>query len=142
MLKQHNEMDGNDDWLAEEIRRENRISAWDMDGGKLVREEHEAGCDARRLAAEHALDCDAEAEAQAHRKVHGDNEPGQGFGEAVRAITRQNDGNVQLEKKTLIVCALFGAFALMACFPYLIPLLPLLIIGLAARAAGNKRNQR
>ena len=60
MLKQHKEMYGSDDWLAREIRRESRISAWDMDGGKIVREEHEENCDARNLAAQHALDCEAE----------------------------------------------------------------------------------
>ena len=42
-----------DDWLAKEIARESRISAWDLDEGKDLRREHEENCDARQLADQH-----------------------------------------------------------------------------------------
>ncbi len=46
-----------DDWLKKERARENRISVWDFD-------------DARKLRQEHEDDCDAEAVAQFHRFRH------------------------------------------------------------------------
>ena len=53
MIKNDFEKLNQDDWLAKEIARENRISAWDLDEGKTVREEHERDCDARKNADEH-----------------------------------------------------------------------------------------
>ena len=53
MIKNDFEKLNQDDWLAKEIARENRISAWDLDEGKSVREEHERDCDARKNADEH-----------------------------------------------------------------------------------------
>ena len=53
MIKNDFEKLNQDDWLAKEIARENRISAWDLDEGKSVREEHERDCDARNNADEH-----------------------------------------------------------------------------------------
>lgn len=52
-MKQSKEMFGTDDWLAKEIERESRISAWDMDEGKEVRKRHEDNCDARDEARKH-----------------------------------------------------------------------------------------
>ena len=52
-MKQSKEMFGTDDWLAKEIERESRISAWDMDEGKEVRKRHEENCDARDEARKH-----------------------------------------------------------------------------------------
>ena len=53
MIKNDFEKLNQDDWLAKEIARENRISAWDLDEGRTVRKEHERNCDARKNADEH-----------------------------------------------------------------------------------------
>ncbi len=53
MIKNDFEKYNEDDWLAKEIARENRISAWDLDEGKDLRKQHEDDCDARQLAQEH-----------------------------------------------------------------------------------------
>lgn len=53
MLKGDFEKNNQDDWLAKEIAREARISAWDLDEGKSLRKQHEENCDARQLADEH-----------------------------------------------------------------------------------------
>lgn len=53
MIKNDFEKLNQDDWLAKEIARENRISAWDLDEGKAIRQEHERDCDARKNAEEH-----------------------------------------------------------------------------------------
>lgn len=52
-MKQSKEMFGTDDWLAREIARESRISAWDLDEGKELRRSHEENCDARKEAMKH-----------------------------------------------------------------------------------------
>ena len=52
-MKPSKEMFGTDDWLAREIARESRISAWDLDEGKDLRRRHEENCDARNEAARH-----------------------------------------------------------------------------------------
>ena len=51
------DFNGKDDWLAQEIRRESRVSAWDLD-------------DARRLKTEHEENCDVEDNAKVHRSEH------------------------------------------------------------------------
>ena len=48
-----NDLAGRDDWLAKELEREKRISAWDMDEGRLLKEEHAKDCDVRNVAEEH-----------------------------------------------------------------------------------------
>ncbi|MCR4855695.1 MAG: hypothetical protein K5908_05955 [Erysipelotrichaceae bacterium] len=53
MIRKDNQKFNDDDWLAREIARESRISAWDLDEGKKVRAEHEENCDVRELAEEH-----------------------------------------------------------------------------------------
>ena len=52
-MKPSKEMFGTDDWLAREIARESRISAWDLDEGKEIRRQHEENCDARDEARKH-----------------------------------------------------------------------------------------
>ena len=53
MIRKDSLQKNGDDWLAKEIARESRISAWDMDEGKDLRREHEENCDARELADQH-----------------------------------------------------------------------------------------
>ena len=139
MLKQRSDMYGSDDWLAEEIRRENRVSAWDMDGGRLLREEHEAACDARRLAAEHALGCDAEANAEAHRREHTGSALDAGFREAMKTMAAQEDGSMTPESRKKLALGLFGAFFLMILIPPLAMLMPALAAGYAIYAAKQKK---
>ena len=142
MLKQHSDMYGSNDWLSEEIRKESRISAWDMDGGKLLREEHEAGCDARRLAAEHALDCDAESNAEMHRKEHRGSALDAGFRDAMRKANAQENGNgIPEGKEKIVAWALIGGFVLIVLVPPLATLLPILAIGYVIYAANRKDNQ-
>lgn len=57
MLKNVKELNGTDNWLEEELKRENKVSAWDFDEGS-------------KLKAEHALDCDRREEAVAHHIDH------------------------------------------------------------------------
>ncbi|MBP1554868.1 MAG: hypothetical protein J6U30_02190 [Oscillospiraceae bacterium] len=139
MLKQHSEMYGSDDWLAEEIKRESRISAWDIDGGKLLRAEHEANCDARRLEAEHALDCDAGANAEEHRREHRGRALDTEFRKAVRKAADMNNGSGVSENRKNAGWALFGGFVLMVLFPPLLLLIPVIAAGYAVYAA-NKKN--
>ena len=53
MIKNDFEKWNQDDWLAKEIARESRISAWDLDEGKNLKREHERDCEARDVAREH-----------------------------------------------------------------------------------------
>ena len=53
MIRKDSLQQNGDDWLAKEIARESRISAWDLDEGKDLRREHEENCDARQVADEH-----------------------------------------------------------------------------------------
>ena len=55
MVKNDNEKLNNDDWLAKEIAREKKISAWDLDEGKNLRAGHEENCEARQVAKEHEV---------------------------------------------------------------------------------------
>lgn len=129
MLRQHSDMYGSEDWLAEEIKRENRVSAWDIDGGRLLREEHEANCDARRLAAEHALGCDAEANAEAHRKEHSGSALDAEFKKAMKMAADRESGEMPPEDKKKILKALFGVFILMGLFPpFWLLVVPLAIV--------------
>ena len=41
-MKNKKELNGSDNWFAEEKKRESRISAWDFDEGKKLAEEHRA----------------------------------------------------------------------------------------------------
>lgn len=43
-----------DTWLQEEIEREARVSAWDFDEGKKVRDWHEENCDRREIEKYHS----------------------------------------------------------------------------------------
>ncbi|MBR4461031.1 MAG: hypothetical protein IKS51_00345 [Erysipelotrichaceae bacterium] len=52
-MKNKKEYSSSDNWYAEEKERESRISAWDFDEGKNLREQHEKNCDAKGLALEH-----------------------------------------------------------------------------------------
>ena len=56
MVKNVKELNGSDNWLQEELKREERISAWDFDEGKEVRAEHALDCDVRKVADEHHFD--------------------------------------------------------------------------------------
>ena len=42
-----------DDWLKKELEREKRVSFWDLDEGKKLREEHADNCDVKELADSH-----------------------------------------------------------------------------------------
>ena len=42
-----------DDWLKKELEREKRVSFWDLDEGKKLREEHAEDCDMKELADSH-----------------------------------------------------------------------------------------
>jgi len=75
MLKEGFEKYNTDDWLAKEIKRESKISAWDFDEGKRVRSEHEEDCDAKAVALEHEENCEAEEVAQEHIKKHNNRSP-------------------------------------------------------------------
>ncbi|MBQ3295606.1 MAG: hypothetical protein IJH00_03880 [Erysipelotrichaceae bacterium] len=55
MIKNDFEKLNSDDWLKKEIEREKRVSAWDFDEGKRVRNEHAEDCDARNNAFEHEI---------------------------------------------------------------------------------------
>jgi len=57
MLKDnYKELNGRDDWLAQELERESRVSAWDFDEGRSLRYEHRENCDREALATEHHID--------------------------------------------------------------------------------------
>ena len=42
-----------DDWLSKERQRESRISAWDFDDGRKLRNEHQEDCDVKKGASIH-----------------------------------------------------------------------------------------
>ncbi|MBQ6559765.1 MAG: hypothetical protein IJL85_02945 [Erysipelotrichaceae bacterium] len=44
-----------DDWLKKERARESRISAWDFDDARKLRQEHEDDCDAKDVAQTHRV---------------------------------------------------------------------------------------
>ncbi len=138
MLKQHSEMYGSDDWLAEEIKRENRISAWDIDGGRLLREEHAVNCDARRLAAEHALGCEAEANAEAHRREHSGSALDAEFRKAMRKA-EDRIGSETPEARKNMQRALFGGFVLMVLFPPLLLLIAPAAVGYVLYLANRNK---
>lgn len=138
LRRQTQEIFGADNWLEEELKRENRISAWDMDGGKQLRMEHEENCDARNLAAEHALDCAAEENAARHRTEHRTEQLDPGFR---RAIVSGNQSGETPEVSKVSVLMIFGAlfaiFVLAAVIPFLAPLVP--VIGIIVTIAANKK---
>ena len=47
------DLESRDNWLEKERQRESRISAWDLDEGKRIREEHEDNCEVKETAALH-----------------------------------------------------------------------------------------
>ena len=53
MRKNISDLESRDNWLEKERQRESRISAWDMDEGKKVRNEHADNCDVKETAALH-----------------------------------------------------------------------------------------
>ena len=53
MIKSDFEKYNSDDWLKKEIEREKRVSAWDFDEGRKIRNEHADDCDVRNNALEH-----------------------------------------------------------------------------------------
>lgn len=136
MLKQHNEMYGSDDWLAREISRESRISAWDMDGGRILREEHEDNCDARKLRAEHELDCEALEVAQEHRTEHASRSTDPAFSRTVRSAAEQQDRVTPDKKKALAI--VIGLFVMTILIPYLAFLIPPAVIVLLMITAKKK----
>lgn len=46
-------IDTEKNWLSEEIKRESRISAWDLDEPNKIRAMHETNCPRQKLAEEH-----------------------------------------------------------------------------------------
>lgn len=42
-----------DDWLAKERKEEDKVSAWDFDEGKKIKEFHEENCEARQIKERH-----------------------------------------------------------------------------------------
>lgn len=42
-----------DDWLAKQRKSENRVSAWDFDEGKRIKEVHEENCEAKEIKERH-----------------------------------------------------------------------------------------
>lgn len=137
LRKKTQEIFGADNWLEKELERESRISAWDMDGGRQqLRMEHEAGCDARNLAAKHALNCEAEENAAQHRTEHKAEQTAPGFRKALGNVAGDENGNIDSKKAAVIGMAML--IAVIAAAPILIPLLPVIIVGLAIRA--NKLN--
>lgn len=44
-----------DDWLAKERQEESRVSAWDFDEGRKVKEFHEKNCEARQIKETHEI---------------------------------------------------------------------------------------
>jgi hypothetical protein len=139
MLKQHNEMYGSDDWLAQEIVRESRISAWDMDGGRILRQEHENNCDAARLRAEHALDCDAREVAREHREEHMARDTEPAFSNAVRQTGGQKKPESQQIDGKKIMPIMIGLFVMTIFIPYLAFLIPPVFIALMISAARKNR---
>ena len=138
MLKQHNETYGSDDWLAREISRESRISAWDMDGGRILREEHEDNCDARKLRTEHELDCEAREVAQEHRTEHMSRNTEPAFSRTVRTeAEQQNRDRVTPDKKKALAIVI-GLFVMTILIPYLAFLIPPAVIALLMVTAKKK----
>ena len=42
-----------DDWLAKQKKAESKVSAWDFDEGKRVKNEHEENCEAKEIKETH-----------------------------------------------------------------------------------------
>ena len=42
-----------DDWLAKERKEESRVSAWDFDEGRRIKEFHENNCEAKEIKERH-----------------------------------------------------------------------------------------
>ncbi|MBR5340804.1 MAG: hypothetical protein IK151_02640 [Erysipelotrichaceae bacterium] len=70
MIKNGFEKLNGDNWLAKEIERENRVSAWDFDEGKNLRNEHAQDCDAKGLRLAHEENCEAREVADEHSAIH------------------------------------------------------------------------
>ena len=138
MLKQHNEMYGSDDWLAGEIRRESRISAWDMDGGRILRKEHEENCDARELRTEHALNCEVQEVAREHRNEHMSRRTEQAFSRTARPAAEQQNKDVMTPDKKKALAIVMGLFIVTILVPYLAFLIPPAVIVLLMIAAKKK----
>lgn len=144
MLNRHpEEIFGAGNWLTDELKRESSISAWDMDdSGKQLRLEHEENCDARNLAAMHALDCEEEENAAQHRREHLAEQADPGF---LRALGRngsgdQGDSNSRDKALATALVAVMAISAAAVWAPFLIGLLPLAVIGFALTAVRpNKR---
>ena len=64
-----------DDWLSKERQRESRISAWDFDDAKKLRNEHKDDCDVEAGARFHRLEhsIDANSNSNSIRQIDGDN---------------------------------------------------------------------
>lgn len=135
LRKKTTEIFGADNWLEEELRRESRISAWDMDGGRQLRLEHEENCDARNLAAEHALDCETEENAARHREEHRAEDLSPGYRNAFRAgnQTQEKSGTRKLTV-WMIFAILFGIMILTAAIPFIAPLIPIAAFFVAKKA--------
>ena len=142
LKKKSEEIFGADNWLTEELQRESRISAWDMDdSGRQLRQEHERDCDARNLAAMHALDCAAEENAAIHRREHQAEISDPGFLRALgRNVTEGSESRGNKNKAVTAVVAMMLIMAAIAAAPFLAGLLPLILIGFALSAVRqNKR---
>ena len=59
-----------EDWLAKEIAREKRLSAWELDGRRAAQEDHQRHCDAEAVRSAHNENCDARALALEHERAH------------------------------------------------------------------------
>lgn len=60
-----------DDWMSQELRREARISAWDLDNNAgYMDEEHRQYSAARALRRQHEQDCDAQKVRDEHSQIH------------------------------------------------------------------------
>jgi len=137
MLKKDREIFGSDDWLEKEIERESRISAWDIDGGRIFRAGSGVGTSARRLAAEHALDCDAKEEAIKHRAEHIAEDAAPGYRKFNTAGDRSETEMKPDGKKIQGVIA--GLVVIAIVFPPLLVLLPPIIVGLILMNAKKEK---
>ena len=53
MTKNNIDLTEKDNWLEKERLRESKISAWDFDEGKKIRNEHAQKCDVKEIADRH-----------------------------------------------------------------------------------------
>lgn len=53
MIKNNIDLAEKDNWLEKERLRESKISAWDFDEGKKIRNEHAQSCDVKEIADRH-----------------------------------------------------------------------------------------